>query len=352
MNQSPPPAPEARDLPIHGIAVVERRTGVSQHVLRAWERRYSAVTPARDEAGQRLYSDADIERIRLIRDAVAGGRRIGQVASLDTQQLRSLKQLDVLESASTQPADVRMTPIEAFSAPFSVPLSSSAAESTSQVASIEIGRLFDECIATLSDLDPGAVHTALMRAAVSLGPRAFVNGIALPLLHHVGDAWQAGNLRPTHEHAMSGAMRRVLEWLREALPAPAGAPLIALGTTQEQRHEFGAMIAAVIAAARQWRVLYLGCDLPSAEIAHAAEIAGADVVAISMISPIPLATLRRDILLLRDSLPSSIPLIVGGSAASIEDSVLAEAGAVFVRDMYAWDNWLSDAAAQYARANS
>lgn len=352
MDQASPTLPEPRNQPIHGIAIVERRTGVSQHVLRAWERRYSAVTPARDEAGQRLYSDSDIERIRLIRDAVAGGRRIGQVAALGTDQLRSLTQLDVSENASTQAAEARATLAEAVSAPFSVPLSNSVVDSASQAASIEISRHFDECVATLSDLDTAAVHTALMRAAVSLGPRTFVSGIALPLLHHVGDAWQAGDLRPTHEHAMSGAMRRVLEWLREALPAPAGAPLIALGTTQEQRHEFGAMIAAVIAAARQWRVLYLGADLPSVEIAHAAAIAGADVVAISMISPIPLATLRRDILLLRDSLPASTPLVVGGSAASADDSVIAEAGAVFVRDMYAWDSWLSDAASQYTRANN
>ena len=352
MNQTSSITSEAAGQPTHGIAIVERRTGVSQHVLRAWERRYSAVTPARDEAGQRLYSDADVERIRLIRDALAGGRRIGQVASLSTQELRSLTQSDALESAAPVNGDAPPPPVEAASTPFSVPLSSSPADSVGQAASAEIARHFDECVATLSELDSGAVHTALMRAAVSLGPRAFVNGIALPLLHHVGDAWQAGNLRPTHEHAMSGAMRRVLEWLREALPAPATAPLIALGTTQEQRHEFGAMIAAVIAAARQWRVLYLGCDLPALEIAHAAQLADADVVAISMISPIPVATLRRDIMLLRDSLPPSTPLIVGGSAASAEDGVLAEAGAVLMRDMYAWDNWLSNAATQYAEANN
>lgn len=151
---------------------------------------------------------------------------------------------------------------------------------------------------------------------------------------------------------MAGAVRRVLEWLREALPAPPDAPLIALGTTQEQRHEFGAMIAAIIAAARQWRVLYLGCDLPSLEIAHAAKLANADVVAISMISPIPRATLRRDVMLLHDELPASTPLVVAGSAASTDDSALAQVGAVFLRDMYEWDSWLADAAPQYAEANN
>ncbi|MEO7101744.1 MAG: MerR family transcriptional regulator [Gemmatimonadaceae bacterium] len=353
MDQSSPSTSFSAGQPIHGIAIVERRTGVSQHLLRAWERRYSAVTPVRDEAGQRLYSDADIERIRLIRDALAGGRRIGQVASLGTPELRSLTQSDFLERASPSAVDDIPAPkIEPDDGPFSVPIASPPGESAGKAASAEIGRHFDECIGTLSDLDPTAVHAALMRAAVSLGPRRFVNGIALPLLHHVGDAWQAGNLRPVHEHAMSGAMRRVLEWLRETLPAPPDAPLIALATTQEQRHEFGAMIAAVIAAARQWRVLYLGCDLPSLEIAHAAKLADADVVAISMISPIPRATLRRDVMLLRDALPASTPLVVGGSAASTHNSLLPEVSAVFLRDMYEWDSWLSDAATQYAEANS
>ena len=57
---------DTASLPRHPIAVVSERTGLSQDVLRIWERRYRAVAPTRTAGGERLYSDADVERLRLI----------------------------------------------------------------------------------------------------------------------------------------------------------------------------------------------------------------------------------------------------------------------------------------------
>jgi DNA-binding transcriptional MerR regulator len=62
----------------HPIQVVARRTGLSPDVLRVWEKRYQAVEPGRTKTGRRLYSDDDIERLRLLREATSRGRRIGE----------------------------------------------------------------------------------------------------------------------------------------------------------------------------------------------------------------------------------------------------------------------------------
>src|SRR5215218_3968718 len=80
-------APFAPTIPRHPISVVVDRTGLSQHLLRVWERRYGAVEPTRGEGGHRLYSDADIERVRLLHAATRGGRTIGQVARLSADAL-------------------------------------------------------------------------------------------------------------------------------------------------------------------------------------------------------------------------------------------------------------------------
>ena len=64
----------------HPIQVAARRAGLSPHVLRAWEKRYGdVVAPGRSAGGRRLYSDADIERLRLLHEATRAGRRIGDV---------------------------------------------------------------------------------------------------------------------------------------------------------------------------------------------------------------------------------------------------------------------------------
>lgn len=308
--------------PEHPIAVVERRTGVSQHVLRAWERRYRVVEPARDAAGERLYSDADIERLRLVRELTAGGRRVGQVATLALEELRELAARDASEAVVP-------------------PRASGTVERAPAHDDAEAAEHLAMCRDAVDRLDSATAHALLIRASVALGPRRFVDGVAVPLLRGVGDAWEQGALRPMHEHGMSVAMRRVLSWLVEALPAPGDAPLVVVGTPAGQRHEFGAMLAAVVAAARQWRVVYLGPDLPADEIAHGALVAGADVVALSVLAPVDARTLGRDLETLRDALPPAAALVLGGAAALQHPRVIRARGAELLGDLDAWDAWLA-----------
>ena len=71
----------------HPIKVVARRTGLSPEVLRVWEKRYAVVEPGRTKTARRLYSDADIERLRILRQATLLGRRIGEISGLTTEAL-------------------------------------------------------------------------------------------------------------------------------------------------------------------------------------------------------------------------------------------------------------------------
>lgn len=68
--------------------MVSRLTGISQHVLRVWERRHGAVTAHRSENGRRLYSQRDVDRLLLLKHLVDRGDTIGQLAHLDDEQLR------------------------------------------------------------------------------------------------------------------------------------------------------------------------------------------------------------------------------------------------------------------------
>jgi DNA-binding transcriptional MerR regulator len=80
------PAPNAH----HSIKAVSRRTGLSPHVIRIWEKRYGAVEPRRTSTNRRLYSDAEIERLNSLRLATAAGHSIGNIATLPLRQLNSL----------------------------------------------------------------------------------------------------------------------------------------------------------------------------------------------------------------------------------------------------------------------
>lgn len=71
------------------IGAVARLTGVSPDALRVWERRYGVITPHRTPSGTRLYSEQDVDRLRLIKRLVDAGQAIGTVANLAMDELQA-----------------------------------------------------------------------------------------------------------------------------------------------------------------------------------------------------------------------------------------------------------------------
>lgn len=282
--------------PRHPIRVVAQRTGLSAPVLRAWERRYSAVTPSRSEGGQRLYSDADIRRLQLLATAVDGGRSIGLIAGLDVAELEEL--IDEDRQAPTHP------------------LGNGIAPDVERVRTAL--QLVDEMRAT-------ELEHFLVKAAVELRPPELVEGLMVPLLNEIGRAWQSGRMGPGTEHVASVAIRRFLEWASTTNGSD-GSPLAVTGTPSGQRHEFGALLAGVVMTYEGWRVRFLGPDLPAVEIVRAAEKLGASLVALSAVHPRLNAAGVQEVLEVRERLPSSVTVVVGGAAAEPYADQWAEAG--------------------------
>lgn len=79
-----------KDQPRHAIRVAAQRSGITTDTLRAWERRHGVVAPARSGTARRLYSDADIEHLRLLRELTARGHSIGHIAALPADELSTL----------------------------------------------------------------------------------------------------------------------------------------------------------------------------------------------------------------------------------------------------------------------
>jgi DNA-binding transcriptional MerR regulator len=218
----------------HPIGVAARRTGVTPAALRAWERRYGAVVPARSEGGQRLYSDRELRRLKLLREAVEGGRAISRVVDLEADELAELVEAD-RRAAGPARGPVPGTGVE-----------------------VEPGPILGQAMEAVEELAPKALEEALRRGAVTLSPSALVEEVLVPLLQEIGERWRSGDLRPAAEHLASTVIRRFLEWLTEAAEVSTGAPLMLAATPAGQRHEFGALLAAVTGALAGWRVVYLG----------------------------------------------------------------------------------------------
>jgi MerR family transcriptional regulator, light-induced transcriptional regulator len=272
----------------HPIGVVAERTGLSQEVLRVWERRYGAVRPGRTAGGQRLYTDADVERLRLLRRATNGGRSIGSVARLGVEELSRLVRED----------------------------SAAGALAPGGRASPEALPDLEEALSQVRALDGVALEALLRRGATVLGVPRFLDGVVGPFMKRVGDEWHGGRLSPAHEHLATSVVQRVVHGVLSTLGASESAPVFVAAAPMGERHELGALLAAATAAAAGWRVVYLGPDLPASDIATAAVATGATAVGVSVVYAASAALVAAELDSLRERLPASVPLLVGGAAAA------------------------------------
>ena len=72
------------------IKAVSNLTGLSIHVIRAWEKRYNAVIPRRTDTNRRLYSHDDVEKLKLLSRASDMGYSIGNIASYNIDDLEKI----------------------------------------------------------------------------------------------------------------------------------------------------------------------------------------------------------------------------------------------------------------------
>jgi DNA-binding transcriptional MerR regulator len=77
------------------IQAASLMSGVSVHQIRAWEKRYQALTPKRLGNNFRSYSQEDVTRLKLLGHLTRHGIAISKIAGVETQEL--LKQYESFE---------------------------------------------------------------------------------------------------------------------------------------------------------------------------------------------------------------------------------------------------------------
>lgn len=294
----------------HGIKAVSKRTGLSPHVIRIWEKRYGAVQPSRTETNRRLYSDEEVERLDLLHQATLAGHNISQAARLTTEKLREL-----LMGAPSGGGELIHRAEVTPRAP--VPATHAVAE----------------CLERVRALDANGLDESLHRLVVQFGQMGFLNRVAAPLSQEVGELWRRGEITAAHEHFLSAALRTFLGRTARQFAPGENAPVLLVATPAGQLHELGAVMVHAAAANLGWRVTYLGVNLPAAEIAGAAIQNRARAVALSIVYPEDDPNLAGELNSLRRYLPSEVRILAGGRACEAYREVLNRIGARQIADL-------------------
>lgn len=306
MSGNGPESEAGKHYPIGYVALA---TGLSPHVIRVWEKRYKAVAPGRSGKRRRLYSQSDIDRLKLLMKARTAGRRIGSAVMLDQEALRRIDRLGAPGVDAEGHAGQNGSTLE------------------------DPSELLQACEQAVRRMDGPALERALRRAGTRLPRAVMMADVITPLLHGIGDGWVEGSLRIIHEHFASNSVKGYLATLLSREGVIESAPDMVVATPAGQLCEIGAMMAAVAATDCGWNAWYFGPDLPAEEIAAAAVQKRAGAVALSISCPADDSLLGRELSLLRKGLGDSVQLFVGGQAAGAYELTVEAVGGRYFRSI-------------------
>jgi MerR family transcriptional regulator, light-induced transcriptional regulator len=233
------------------IGELARRTGTSPELLRAWERRYGLLRPARSQGGFRLYTAADEARIGRMRDHLARGVAAAEAARLAMEA----------EAAGPAPATTPASP---------PPLQAAARE----------------LAAALDRFQEERAHAVLDRLLAGYQVETILRDLLIPYLHDLGERWAQGEVSVAQEHFAANLLRGRLLGLARGWGQGHG-PAAVLACLPGEQHDLGLLAFGITLQRRGWRIIYLGPDTPIATIHHAIGSIAPDLVVLNGTVPEP-----------------------------------------------------------------
>lgn len=284
------------------------RSGVPVQLLRAWERRYGVVNPARSDSGYRLYDDLAIDRLRAMRRLIDDGWAPSTAAT----RIRDLDDASVSALVGTETETVRVPAAR---------------------AAFAAGELAGAFVAAAADLDERALEQ-ILDDMFARGSFEQVNAdLLMPALKALGDAWQAGRIDIAAEHAAAGAVQRRLGSAFMAAGRPSDDQAVVLvGLPPGARHDLGALAFATAARRSGIEVRYLGADLPVQDWLDAVTRTAAAGVVIGVVIASDVDPAERVGLAIRAA-NQRVVIAFGGPAASTVDLSSSEPAMVLPDDV-------------------
>jgi MerR family transcriptional regulator, light-induced transcriptional regulator len=267
--------------PLIRIGMLSRRRGVSVDRLRAWERRYQLLQPARTPGGFRLYSRADEQRVKAMQDHLAEG-----LSAAEAARAALAAEAPALADAGGSAAQLRR-----------------------------------DLAAALTEFDAMRAHALIDRLLAELGADAAIRDVIVPLLHRLGEGWAGGEVDVGQEHFASRLLEARLLALLRGSDRGTG-PMAVLACAPGELHTLGLVGFGVAMRNRGWQITYLGADTPIEGIRRTVDEVRPELVVLSAVVPMHFTRVEAGL----RGLAASVRLAVAGAGASrpLADRIAAE----------------------------
>ena len=223
----------------HSISDISRIAGIPKDLLRMWERRYGYPKPERNGNGDRIYSNAQLHKLILIRQLVEQGRRPGKLVGLELSELKALQ----------------------------------------QASQVELD--FDQLLQILLASDATRLRSWFQEQLQTLGLRAFIHKVMVPAIQLVGENWSSGNLAIYQEHLFTETMKSLVRQALAEHDQQPGVPKVMLTTVPGEQHSLGLLMVEALLRMGGAEVISFGTEMPFRDIREAALNHRVDVIGLS-----------------------------------------------------------------------
>jgi methanogenic corrinoid protein MtbC1 len=297
------------------IGAVARATGVPTETLRTWERRYGFPNAERTITGHRRYTLETVERVRLVLSALKLGHRPALALTASEADLQALL-------ARAEP-----------------PVANASDDDDEAIDRDAVSRWLE----LIRRFDGRALDRELRLSLAATGVTRCLTLRIAPLIHEIGERWSIGQVGVRHEHFATERLNEFLARHWRPLSDSATGPFAVAATPSGERHTLGLQMVALTLAINNIRVVYLGADVPAAEIAQSVAQHGARAVVLSAARSMAREQLLLECRSLRTSLGAELPIVVGGDGFEHPPE-----GVTLLPDLRLLDSW----AREFSRGSS
>ncbi len=292
--------PDEPDQPV-GLRIGElsRRVGVSTELLRAWERRYQLLRPARSPKGYRLYTIQDELRIRAMQAQLARGLSAAEAAHVARRA--GPDDTAYPTSPGDGPAPTR-DGVHPLPDPEPTPAEVDAA--------MRHYRALQRALDAYDESDAQHVVDTMLR---ELSLTTVLRDIVMPYLAELGARWEAGTIDVAQEHFASNLLRGRLAGLALGWGQGVG-PRAVLACPQDELHDLPLMVFGIVLNRCGWRVTFLGNNTPVSDLDSAVRHLEPQVVVLSATTSGPFEASLDGL----RSLAARVPVVLAGAGATAE----------------------------------
>lgn len=294
------------------LKTASQKSGLSAHVIRAWEKRYDIVNPDRTDTNRRFYTDEEIDKLKLLKKATESGHSIGSISNLSVEKLAELVLSEEKELIFRHK---KLLP-EKFD--------------------LKIKNLIDVFFQNAEIYDSNKLRFLIYEIEDEFSQSIIIEEIILPILYKIDEKKKTDEISKITERFIINEIEFYLQQIIHKIPDFENFPLLLTYAPVGGFQQIGSLISAAVAKMEKFRICNLGENLNSTEISFAVEKLNPTAISINLIFPFfnPVE-LKGELLALKNLISPKIKILLSGRAVWNYREEVIQIGGIFCGDTFA-----------------